>query len=746
MKYVPRGDVKEPETLSTPAVQDAISELQAHFKLPNDLRLTRRPPLHYDLWFNRPVEQHLRTLFHNKCAYCETSIPSEISDIVQHHRPLMNARGGHGTQGMPSADHYAWYAYEWRNLLPVCLPCSRSKSNHFPTRKKRVTPFTPWQDANKTEAPFLLDPCEDHGFRHLTFRSNGYCDGLTPQGSKTIEVLTLNRPALVESRGRLFSNALDLLALLRTGKLNQHGEMLGVFFAPDAEHVGAICNWLGAPLEKFLHRTFETRSYPNAIPKQLVAFTERALSTEWIAYRKAIDQGRGRIGNIEDETSTPGRDAFTTRVATLAQLSARVTRLRIKNFKGIDSISVELSLADSTARGTVPSAVFLGENATGKSSILQALALVLMGSQLRRQVRIEPSRFLQLRPAELTSEDEDEDKDTTVVVEFDTGATNMIRINRAGQLTQDAGPGPLVLAYGAHRIFGHEDTAPLKFRRGASLRSLFHRTQAIPHSSKWLASLGESGFQAVARAMREILALGPLDDIHRNSSGEVMISTHGRKVPLDQVSDGYRALFAMGLDIMRNMVRHWGNLEDARGVVLIDEIEIHLHPRWKMQVVGALRRAMPQVQFIFTTHDPLCLRGMLHGEVHVLVRGERGQVHEMTGLPNVRGMRAEQLLTSEFFGLASTSDPDVARELDELALSAPSGSSKEEVQARRFSSQSSAFMLIGDTPTRQVVNEALRLHIIEQLQSKTLDRAKVRQDAVQQILDRLRAQDRKQPE
>lgn len=58
----------------------------------------------------------------------------------------------------------------------------------------------------------------------------------------------------------------------------------------------------------------------------------------------------------------------------------------------------------------------------------------------------------------------------------------------------------------------------------------------------------------------------------------------------------------MALDIVRNMVRKWGNLESSLGIVLIDEIETHLHPRWKMQVVSALRRAMPQVQFIFTTH------------------------------------------------------------------------------------------------------------------------------------------------
>ena len=191
----------------------------------------------------------------------------------------------------------------------------------------------------------------------------------------------------------------------------------------------------------------------------------------------------------------------------------------------------------------------------------------------------------------------------------------------------------------------------------------------------------------------------------------------------------------MSLDIIRNMLRAWGNLEEARGIVLIDEIELHLHPRWKMQIVSALRHAMPQVQFIYTTHDPLCLRGMLDGEVHVLIKDDEGCAQEMTGLPDVTAMRAEQLLTSEYFGLASTVEPETMRKLDQIVLSDSRSTSPD----AHFSEQINAFSIIGDTPEKQVVNEALRRHIIEQLRSDTLDRAAVREDAVKLILERLRA-------
>src|SRR3546814_20575292 len=62
------------------------------------------------------------------------------------------------------------------------------------------------------------------------------------------------------------------------------------------------------------------------------------------------------------------------------------------------------------------------------------------------------------------------------------------------------------------------------------------------------------------------------------------------------------------------------SLANARALVLVDEIEAHLHPRWKLRIMKGLREALPNVTFIVTTHDPLCLRGLGANEVMVLRR------------------------------------------------------------------------------------------------------------------------------
>jgi hypothetical protein len=72
------------------------------------------------------------------------------------------------------------------------------------------------------------------------------------------------------------------------------------------------------------------------------------------------------------------------------------------------------------------------------------------------------------------------------------------------------------------------------------------------------------------------------------------------------------------------------------------------------------------LQFIVSTHDPLCLRGLRNGEVALIERTRRGRVFARTDLPNVEGMRVDQILQSEYFGLRSALDPDIERDFERM--------------------------------------------------------------------------------
>jgi CRP-like cAMP-binding protein len=266
----------------------------------------------------------------------------------------------------------------------------------------------------------------------------------------------------------------------------------------------------------------------------------------------------------------------------------------------------------------------------------------------------------------------------------------------------------------------------------------------MPHPGPWLQELDDHTFSAVARALRIILALREGDDIYRegDEAQRIMVRTQARVTPLHQLSDGYKSLFAMVINIMRGLLADRKDLEYARGVVLIDEIESHLHPRWKMRIVKSLRTALPGVQFIFTTHDPLCLRGMKHGEVAVIYRDSEGELHTVEGLPDVSKLRVDQLLTSEFFGLNSATDPEqdkLTAELMEIA-SIPESQLTNQQKHRRdeLLANYPGTQIIGSSVDRQIVAQAVTQHLNEQDRQSYWSQMNARKESVRKILDVLK--------
>ena len=92
----------------------------------------------------------------------------------------------------------------------------------------------------------------------------------------------------------------------------------------------------------------------------------------------------------------------------------------------------------------------------------------------------------------------------------------------------------------------------------------------------------------------------------------------GVTLNLSQLSDGERSFLALVSDLGRRLALANPLLEnplDGAGVVLIDELELHLHPKWQLEVVEKLRSAFPNIQFIVTTHSPFILQTAREGEV-----------------------------------------------------------------------------------------------------------------------------------
>ena len=89
-------------------------------------------------------------------------------------------------------------------------------------------------------------------------------------------------------------------------------------------------------------------------------------------------------------------------------------------------------------------------------------------------------------------------------------------------------------------------------------------------------------------------------------------SEEGRaeKLSLNQLSGGYRIVLALAADLARRMAQGNPHMDDplqSEAIVLIDEIELHLHPAWQQRILGDLMRTFPNAQFIVSTHSPQVL-------------------------------------------------------------------------------------------------------------------------------------------
>lgn len=721
MRKVNRNAVPEPEHLGNHHLREERERIHRHFMLPEEERRRRRPPYNTEIIDDQELRSALHIVFGEKCAFCESGLTAR-GGIVGHLRPHSNATSSHRNDDSP--DHYAWLAYEWRNLLLLCAKCDQMKGNLFPVEGPRALPLTTWSEAVSAEDALLLDPCVDEPRRHLAFTANGMVHPISARGEATIQTLDLNRRHLIKTRAAVFEKIVTLAPDASRNSIN-------ALLNSKQPHSGALSIFaMGVCRAVALMRNITLPSAYKQLDQSLNSARSLVSNHIWL---QAIDLGGKMI-----ESSGLSQPRFLQATVAVERDIRReqplLESIQIEHFKGIDQI--ELKVAGNRRRRSkeAPCAMLLGENSVGKSSILQAVVMALMDGRDLRALKLQEEDFLSREPGswKLTG-----GATPKVTLRFEGGMQARLRYNESGRrLFEIKNDFPFtILGYGSRRFFVERG---VRRKGGGVNRTLFDPLATLPDPGLWLRSLNDHTFDAVARAMRAVLALRDEDTIVRNKDGYVLVRAHGRESPVERMSDGYRSLFAMAIDIMRNMLEAWDNLEYARGIVLIDEIETHLHPRWKMQVMSALRQAMPQVQFIVTTHDPLCLRGMKNGEVHVLYRDDAGQVRLVNDLPDIETMRAEQILTSDYFGLWTTAD--MAQETVLMRLAALAGRTEGElsVSERRdrdvLLGQFRGMPVIGSSPDRQILAEAMTRHLRNLNAAPVGDRSEMREDAINQIV------------
>jgi uncharacterized protein (TIGR02646 family) len=688
--YVDRSKVRKPKTLASSAVKKDLDNARAFFGTPERDRRQHRHEFRLQLYKADDVMKALIELFHGKCAYCETKIDNPVD--LDHFRPKSRAMNH---DGKVSADHYWWLAYEWENLYLACAYCNRSKATRFPVTGSRLVPF----QSVLEEQALLVDPCRDKPELHLVFTEEGLVVGQSERGKATVDLLNLNRDALVGERRAAMVALHDFLRSTRArgGKL-EPADLDDRFTGLDAPHTGA-CNY-------FLHRLLTND--PGLVQWEsdkvgLAQVEDQTISKDFET-QLVEDYRRERKQHASYSVEAAGNEEERTFYFSGAK---RIEQVALHNFKGITHLELRFPPPGSEHESWV---MLLGENGTGKSTVLQAVALALMGESHANALGLDASTFVKR-----------EGKEDVAWVEVRlSGLDQPIRMTMRRDTTRFAvepkDPKVLLMGYGATRLLPHSSqVAPV--RRYIRIQNLFDPTAPLSDAESWLADetqLDEEQFPFVARALKDLLLLRDDDSLHREG-GIVYADVMGSRLTLRQLSDGLQSVLALATDIIIATHDHWPSMQDAEGIVLLDEIEAHLHPSWKLQIVQRLRRTFPRLNFLVTTHDPLCLRGLEDGEIALLRRDRGYQIEVVTDVPSVAHLRADQILTSFLFALPSTRGADSATMVSRYStlLGKKDRSAQEQKELQDLEANLRDMLLTGETPLQREVEQAVKKAFVE---------------------------------
>ncbi len=338
----------------------------------------------------------------------------------------------------------------------------------------------------------------------------------------------------------------------------------------------------------------------------------------------------------------------------------KIAKIELTNIRGFKYLVLDFEArrtADPTLGNT---AVVIGQNGTNKSTLLRSIALGLasgedaaallsapMGSLVRKgESKASIAVVLRVGQNEITCR-----KDLVSDPEGRDRLENLV-----GSGSDAERLSMLVCGYGAGRGVTGTDSGRT-YRLWDGVATLFDYRAALLSPELTLRRLrdflGERAhYEKTIRAISRMVGFEDEDTqiIVGKGGGGIKFTGPGigTDVPLEGLADGYRVAFNWIVDIYgRALSRDWITREGSiAALVLVDEIDQHLHPELQVRVVSELERTFPDSTFIVTTHSPLVALGCNPSQLVPLQR-EGETVLALTRVPDYRGFTPEEMLAND---------------------------------------------------------------------------------------------------
>ncbi|MFS7402067.1 AAA family ATPase [Carnobacterium maltaromaticum] len=355
----------------------------------------------------------------------------------------------------------------------------------------------------------------------------------------------------------------------------------------------------------------------------------------------------------------------------------KLRNINIKNFKGIEELDLQFEEGFN---------LIIGDNGSGKTSILDAISVSLGGFTsgvegvygkhfTKNEVRIITKtlgdasyNIVPMVPVVVEANaiilgDEvswTRRKSSLLASRSTIEPKNITKI--ADSISRDDNSILPILSYqGASRMWSEKRNTSKRTSKNMSRSSGYIGSLSPESNTKmlinwcrdmeqisWQEDKKISEYESVKKAVSKFMTLMSSNEIssvfYDKKREELMYRTDREILPISYLSSGYQSLIWLVFDIAYRMAILNPNLFEnvidyTTGVVLIDEIDVHLHPKWQWNVIGALKKTFPRVQFIVTTHSPIVLASCKDQVISISEDGNVNYKQSSYGVPldNVLG-------------------------------------------------------------------------------------------------------------
>jgi predicted ATP-binding protein involved in virulence len=331
----------------------------------------------------------------------------------------------------------------------------------------------------------------------------------------------------------------------------------------------------------------------------------------------------------------------------------RIDKIHIQNFKGFE---------DQTFEFKEQFTVFIGDNAKGKTSVLDALAIaagsfflgidgiptrkiekreirsVTIDGQPKPQIPVSIEANGRIDKEEIQWKRDIEKQNTNYKY---AKAISSIAAKKLNESRKHSGVlFPIIAYYGTGRLWAEHEKVSFQ-RQGEGVTMAYINSLSAKSSNKeflsWIKTQEDTITKfaqpldiAHLKAFKQaILALMPNNtwqdmafDRKQDELMGIFADDKGvkNKLAFSQLSDGYRNAISLAADIAYRCIQLNPSLGeravlDSEGIVLIDEIDLHLHPNWQRHFIADLKKAFPNIQFVATTHSPFIVQSLAKDEL-----------------------------------------------------------------------------------------------------------------------------------